>query len=659
MTLENNFRDSRRSRLLSAAAVAASLLFLHGCGGGDDGVLPAPPAPPPAPPATTTLSGVVLAGGGLQSAKVCLDLNDNRVCDAAEPSGTSTASGSFTLTALQSDAPSHALLAEASATAGDATTGVVTGPFTLVAPAGHGAVISPLTTLQQSEVDSGRAPNQTQAEEHILSFLVGIAGDVGGLSLSSDYRPSADDTTAALATKRLRMQGLAQLLIEGFVKTRSDRALTGKAMVSAYGLAAVGSLQQVTSQLSVLTVTSTTVNGVTSLTSTGPLTVDQRNSLFSAAQSSLVPSAASLAATAAAASKTAAAAIEGAWLKTTGSGATAVKELYLFAGDGSFVHQVIETGAATTEMVFDQGFGYRLGRYTLTGTTLTTSLLAVSNASGPSGTLNGVTIAGNTLTADGGITLTRVTSSTNPLVGGWVRPDGSSEPEFLVMFDDGSYAHSTFYYQNDPQTGNATFFETAKSAGLRKGAYTVDATNTNLVNFGATTVVFNGTLAIPSNPGVAVLQPDSSLSLTGLRLLKLGTVAGAKAVTGFTEAAVSRLWSGRYFSRTVSVAGVNRTQYVYVRGANDVLTFLQAPTGSDVTVACGSTAATQVATPDFTSVTPADGKLKQFVVGTSTAASAGYAQRRLNVGQPGTGNFVTYMPITRPSNTTARCAVPI
>ena len=168
-------------------------------------------------------------------------------------------------------------------------------------------------------------------------------------------------------------------------------------------------------------------------------------------------------------------------------------------------------------------------------------------------------------------------------------------------------------------------------------------------------MAFNGALAIPSSPGVAYAQADGSISATDLRLVKLGTVEGAKAVTGFSEATRSRLWSGRYFSRTVVVGGANRTQYVYVRGPNDVLTFLQAPTGSDVTLACPTAGAVV----DFTSVAPDDGKLKQFIVGTGTAATAGYAQRRLNVGQPGVGNFVTYTPIARPTNATARCALPL
>jgi hypothetical protein len=504
-------------------------------------------------------------------------------------------------------------------------------------------MISPYTTLLQSEVDSGRAPNLGQAQENILNNLVGVAGDVGGLTLYSSYLPDAADA-AALATKRAKMYGLAQLLTQGFAKTQADSQLTGKALIAAYGQAATGSLQQVLSQVA------------------GKLSTADAGTLFAALQDSLVPTAAHLANVATAQAKTAAAPIEGAWVRSSTVAGVTVKELYLFAGDGTFVHQTIEPGVpSATSTAFDNGFGYRYGRYGLAGGTLTTSLIEASEATGPgNGTLTDVTITGDTLTAAGGITLARVSSATKPLVGAWMRPNGSSEPEFLVTFDDGSYLHSTFYYQNDPQTGSATFFETAKSAGVRKGAYEIDATNASIVNFGATTVLFNGNLAIPSNPGVAHIQPDGSLSLTGLRLVKLGSADGAKAVSGFSEATRSRLWAGRYFSRTVSIGGSNRLQYAYVRGPNDVLTFLQAPAGSDVTVACGSNPAVQgTPLPDFTSVTPADGKLKQFVVGTGTAASAGYAQRRFNIGQPGVGNYVTYTPIARPSNATARCAVPV
>ena len=621
---------------LVLALTGLAVLSFAGCGGDDDA--PATVTPPPAT-AESSLEGVVF-DGLLANATVCVDLNENRDCDAGEPSATTSATGTYKIEKLTAaQATGFTVLAKAVAGTTTNADTPVTAAFTLAAPAGKAATISPYTTLVVSEVDGGRAPNRAQAEENILSNLVGTAGDVGGLTLYSNY---ASDETVGTVAKRDKMAGLGQLLTVAFAKTAATSGLTGKAGFGALGQAATGSLQQVLSQVA------------------GKLAAADRDTLSAALQDSLVPTAAHLTDLKNAAAKTAAAPIEGAWVKTSTVGAVTTKELFLFAGDGTFVHQTLDSGVAlntadTTTTQFDNGFGYRYGRYTFAGGVLTTSLLEASEAAGPgNGMLNNVTVTGDTLTADGGVTFERVTGA-DPLVGGWVRPNGSNEPEFLVMFGDGTYVHSTFYYQNDPQTGTATFFETAKSAGLRKGAYARDTTNASVVNFGDTTVVFNGALAIPSAPGVAHVQPDGSLSMTGLRLVKLGTADGAKAVTGLSEATRSRLWSGRYFSRTVSIGGVNRLQYVYVRGPNDVLTFLQ-PTVAGGTAACethpGGTPA-----PDFTSVAPGDGKLKQFVVGTGTAATAGYAQRRLNIGQPGAA--VTYSPIAKPTNTTARCVWPL
>lgn len=631
-----NLTKKRLLNALCRASVAASVLTLAACGGdGDDDNNT--PAPPPAP--TAQLSGVVL-DGALANAKVCLDLNDNRACDADEPSATTAADGKFTLTAEEAALPMHPVLAVATAgTTTDADYGAIAQGYTLAAPAGKGAVITPYTTLLVSEMDGGRAENLVQAERDLLDRMVGIAGDVGGLTVYDSFLPVADEA-AALAAKRAKMYGLAQLLARGFAETAATSGLTGKAAMGALGTVATGSLQQLAAQV------------------TAPLSAAERSTLFDASKDSLVPTAATLAGIAAAAAKTAAAPIEGAWTgsSTLPTGET-VKELYVFAGDGTYVHRVIETSAPAASTAFDNGFGYRYGRYTYAASTLTTTVIEAQEVSGPkAGAITGVTVAGDTLTGPNGLNLTRVASATDALVGAWVRPDGNSEPEVLVMFGDGTYVHSTFYYQNDPQTGTASFFETAKSAGMRKGAYSRDTANGSVVNFGETSVAFNGNLAIPSNPGVGTVQPDGSFSMTGLRLVKLGTPAGAKAVMGLSEATRSRLWSGRYFSRTVSVAGANRTQYLYVRGPNDVLTFLQAPAGGDATAAC-NTAAGNGAVVDFTSVDPADGKLKQFVVGTGTAASAGYAQRRLNVGVP--GNAVSYLPITRPTSTTARCTLPL
>lgn len=619
-----------QKRLL-AALCSAVALGLAGCGGSDDDDdTPAPPGP------TAQLDGVVL-DGALKGATVCLDVNENRACDGDEPSTTSGDGGAFSLTADAALLPAHTVLAVATAgTTVDADGGPVARGFTLAAPAGRATVVSPFTTLVQSELDGGRAGNLVQAEQDVTDRLVGTAGDTGGLTVYSDYLPRTGDDP--LADRRARMAGLAQLLVRGFVDTAAASGKDGTEGFAALGLVATGSLQQLASQV------------------TGPLAAADGDALYAAVRPGLVPSAETLAGVAAAKAKTAAEPIEGAWTgsRTLPTGET-VKELYVFFGDGTYMHRVIETSAPATDTAFDNGFGHRYGRYTFAAGTLTTTVLEAAEAAGPqAGSLPGVTVAGDQLTGPG-LDLVRV-GGADGLAGAWVRPDGSAEPEVLVMFADGSYVHSTFYSQHDPYTGTAGAFETAKLVGMRKGSYTRDAGNAAVVNFGDAPVQFTGALAVPSTPGVGALQADGSLSMTGLRMVRLGTPAGAKAVSGLNEATRSRIWSGRFFSRTVRVANANRTQYVYVRGPSQVLSFLQAPAGSDATLACDSSAANGLTLP-FGSVDPSDGLLKQFVIGTGTAASAGYARRRLNVGQPTA--YETWTPVARPSDNTARCAVPM
>ena len=118
------------------------------------------------------------------------------------------------------------------------------------------------------------------------------------------------------------------------------------------------------------------------------LTLANRDTLYTATKDSLVPTQAALDAVA----KAKAARPRRRRSKARGSRPPApapsmVRELYLFAGDGTYVHQIITTGQATTVTQFDAGFGYRYGRYTLTGSTLTTTRArSVRTSRGPTTT---------------------------------------------------------------------------------------------------------------------------------------------------------------------------------------------------------------------------------------------------------------------------------
>lgn len=143
-------------------AVALSASLLHGClnfefGDDDDDSNTNPPE------ATTSFSGKV-ADGYLTGAKVCLDLNSNKICDPNEPSTISTAGGEFSLDGVtQAQLDAAPLLVEiivGETIDEDKPDTPIEKKYTLTAPAGY-EFISPLTTMVQSEIEeSGATPEE-------------------------------------------------------------------------------------------------------------------------------------------------------------------------------------------------------------------------------------------------------------------------------------------------------------------------------------------------------------------------------------------------------------------------------------------------------------------------------------------------------------------
>jgi hypothetical protein len=146
--------------------------------------------------------------GPLQGATVCLDLNGNGQCDSGEPtSGPTDAHGNYTLTGLTSDQINSGapLIAVVPATAIDASnpgTPVRTA-FTLSAPAGNGAVISPISTMVQIAVASGMT--LTNAESAVANQLKVSPSSV--LANYSSGSPTSDAAVLAMAA-RMVVSGL-------------------------------------------------------------------------------------------------------------------------------------------------------------------------------------------------------------------------------------------------------------------------------------------------------------------------------------------------------------------------------------------------------------------------------------------------------------------
>jgi hypothetical protein len=121
-------------------------LLLWGCGGGGGGGVIVE--------ATQTFSGVAI-DGYLEGATAFLDLNDNGEHDANEPKSLTDENGQFTLNATASQFAKHRVVVLVPAGAIDSNTGPVDAPFSLTSPAGHGSVVSPLTTLVAAHMAEG------------------------------------------------------------------------------------------------------------------------------------------------------------------------------------------------------------------------------------------------------------------------------------------------------------------------------------------------------------------------------------------------------------------------------------------------------------------------------------------------------------------------
>ncbi|MBL4797748.1 MAG: hypothetical protein JKY50_10055 [Oleispira sp.] len=158
------------------------------------------------PVVTTSFSGKV-ADGYLAGAKVCLDLNSNKVCDEGEPSTTSTDGGVFDFDSItQAQLDSAPLLVEiivGETVDEDNPNVAITKKYTLTAPAGY-AFISPLTTMVQSEIEnSGLSPEDAEGS---VQAKLGTT-----LDLSADYVAGAEGEIDA--DEFARLHKIAQVTV--------------------------------------------------------------------------------------------------------------------------------------------------------------------------------------------------------------------------------------------------------------------------------------------------------------------------------------------------------------------------------------------------------------------------------------------------------------
>jgi uncharacterized repeat protein (TIGR04052 family) len=154
-----------KTKIAASGLVAAAVLTACGGGGGST------------PAATASLAGVV-ADGYLTGAKVCLDRNENTVCDAGEPFDTTIAGGKYIITGIASgDESKYPIVAEvpASATDSDFVGTTVGKAFVLTAPKGN-TTVTPLSSLVHQELQATPALSAASAAANVKTAL-GITSD--------------------------------------------------------------------------------------------------------------------------------------------------------------------------------------------------------------------------------------------------------------------------------------------------------------------------------------------------------------------------------------------------------------------------------------------------------------------------------------------------
>ncbi|QND87095.1 Uncharacterized protein ChrSV_4877 [Chromobacterium vaccinii] len=179
------------SSLSSLLAVTSSALLLSACGGGggDSGTPSTPPAP------TQQVSGKAI-DGYLVGATVCLDLNDNGVCDPGEPSTTTQADGSYSLP-VNGTVTGKKLLVVVTPATKDLSRPGYTFPasFSLSTILSDTANqhVTPLTSMVAAQMEAGLS--RSAAEQNVTTLLG------GSVDLNGDYIAGQDQATSALASK--------------------------------------------------------------------------------------------------------------------------------------------------------------------------------------------------------------------------------------------------------------------------------------------------------------------------------------------------------------------------------------------------------------------------------------------------------------------------
>ncbi|MDH5183420.1 MAG: hypothetical protein OEX12_05965, partial [Gammaproteobacteria bacterium] len=228
--------------------ITTALFSLAGCGGGgggDGGGIST----------NVTLTGIV-SDGYISGATVCLDKNDNKKCDADEPSGTTIAGGEYVLPEMTAaDAAAYPIIAEivVGAIDEDNATTPIAKPYVMATPAGKHQVVSPLTTMVNAELEKNPALGSDGAEAAVKQKLG--YGSTDTVSLYTDYVAEKANTSNADAAEYTRLHNVARIVAQAVanniavIETASTGSTTGSSLDAVLEIV----MTQVVQDLSVIT----------------------------------------------------------------------------------------------------------------------------------------------------------------------------------------------------------------------------------------------------------------------------------------------------------------------------------------------------------------------------------------------------------------------
>ena len=181
-----------KSSLMSS--MIAISIGLTACGGDDSSGSGSATTPTTTATSTTGATVPLIGKVYISGAKVCLDKNANKVCDLDESNAITGSDGSYSFDVTDTDKAAYPVVAEipVGAIRRDGSNSTITKKYILTSPTGKSALISPLTTMVQNELEGNPSLTTRQAETQLLTKMA-VADSA--VSLFEDYIDKSNANT--------------------------------------------------------------------------------------------------------------------------------------------------------------------------------------------------------------------------------------------------------------------------------------------------------------------------------------------------------------------------------------------------------------------------------------------------------------------------------